>query len=320
MNLPKDSKIRFQRRAFKQQLREARVYKRDPLKNQRTASSNILKILGGGSPLAKLAIGFTLILAIYLVYVPNFLYVKNIEIAGLDSRNAQDVKFLLAQYFASQKFFPKNNILLLPKKDLTSYLLSGDKDLLKVSLNRKFPQTLKISAELRKNQYLITVQQGQFVVSNDGLVTLAENSSSTSGSALTLIKIRDDIALQVNLPYPNQQQLEAVAFLNSRLPEKINDSINYFELQNFKQTDIIAVTEGGYKIFLDSNTDLSDTLNKLHLLLISIAPQDVKRLFYIDMRVKNRGYVCLKGTPCAVSQPIVNTSTSTASSTLEKLP
>jgi hypothetical protein len=314
-----DSRVRFQHQAFKRQLRQARQHKRVPPKSQGPASANILKILGKGSPWAKFGFSLAVALLAYFIYIPNFLYVKNVEISGLDQKNSQDIKFLLAQYFAGQKFFPKNNSVILPAKALASYLLSADKNLLKVNIDKQLPGTLKISGELRKNEFLISSPEGRFTVSNDGLVS-ADSASSTAEAALTIIKIRDNAPMEPGSPYPNQQQLEAAAFLAGQLQEKINARTDYFEVQNFKQTDITAATKDGYRLMLDYGGDLPDTLNKLRLLFNSIAPQDLKRLAYVDMRIKNRGYVCLKGASCAVSPPVVKTATSTASSTPDNLP
>lgn len=316
------SKIRFQHQAFKQQLRDARGYKRDPLKNSRTSSANISGILKLGSTLTRLTVAAMLALLIYFIYVPNFLYVKKIEITGISPENSGEMRELLAQYFAAAKILPQNNILILSKKSLSSFLLAEDKNLQKITaITKRLPGTLLISAEPRSSEYLLESPDGSFIVSND--YKIAPTGPLSASSSLIRVKIALADNLEKNSVYPNPGQLAGISQLANRLPLLLNDSVEYFAIASPQDSEITVYGKSKARYIFDYKNDLPATMEKFHLLLTSIAPKDLNQLFYVDMTIKNRGYVCLKNSACAKppeSLPNTASSTSPASSALELSP
>lgn len=133
------------------------------------------------------------------------------------------------------------------------------------------------------------------------------------------INLLNDQGLQPGGKYPNPEQLAAITFLTQSLPDLTQDQIDYYELADTEQSEIAVYAKNGPRYLFDYKDNLQDTVDKLHLLLTSIAPKDLKNLYYVDMTIDNRGYVCLKGTPCAGTQPVLGSSTSTATSTLDNI-
>ncbi len=311
-----DSKIRFQRRAFKQQLKQARGYKRPAFDTQERASG-LFSIL---RTKAAAITAVVIIVFVYFAYVPNPFFIKKINITGLNLRQDNTLRSVLEAYFSQGRLSAQNNLLLLNKNALAKFILARDADLLAVNkLVTRLPATLEISVQPRQNIFFLTAPEGEFIVSNDGLISAQENSTSTASTTLLHIEILGSNLISSGSKFGNENQLNAIRELREKLPDVSGRIVKSFSILNFKDMDITVNFTDGAKIIFDYTNNLTDTLNKLRLLLNSIAPEDNKRLAYIDMRVKNRGYVCLKGTACAAPQtPIINnTATTTASSTLQ---
>jgi cell division septal protein FtsQ len=315
-----DSKVRFQRRGFRQQLQAARTYKRTGRPSQQ---DNLLKQLNGKAVIILLALVLT---GAAILYLPSPFAIKKINISGLNNRQTEGVRALVAQYLASQRLPLQASVWFLSKDKLAGFLLEHDRDLLQISaVKTRLPGTLELTIAARQNEYLISSPEGAFTLSNDDIFNALEQSSSTATSTLPKISITDSGVAAAGGHYGNLEQLEAIGLLTQRLPDVLlNATADHYEIQNFKNSDITVYAAGGAKYYFDYKTGLADNLNKLRLLLASIAPKDAARLAYIDMRIKSRSYVCLKGAPCATAPEIVlGTSTPDtvlATSTLEKLP
>ncbi len=314
-NTKPDSKIRFQNRTFKRQLRLAREHKRQPVNRQpngqRKFSATAIKI--------GLLAGLVFLLFIYFVYLPNPLDIKNINVSGLSQQQNRQLETLVKQYLSQNKFWPQKNITLLNKKSLVAFLLAKDPQITSIDhINKRLPHTLEVAAKARENRFLLTSPDGNFVLGNDNLMTVFENT--VASSTLPRVNLLDAQGLNPGGDYPNPEQIAAISFLSQALPDLGNSPIDHYELLDITQSEITVYLKNGSKYLLDYKNNLSDTVNKLRLLLASIAPQDLKRLFYADMTIQNRGYVCLKGTPCATAPLIIpDIATSTASSSLDNI-
>lgn len=311
-----DSKVRFQRQTFKNQLKSARGYKRVPVVQQDERQR--LK------PLSKkvLAASFVLLAALlYFVYLPNPLNIKSITIIGLNSQQTTELRLVLAGYFTQNPWLPQNNLLLLNEKSLRGYLLEHDQSLTAIGKIKKlWPRNLEIMAAARENFFILSAPEGTFLLGNDNLVSAYDTGSSTTNSNLPKINIFDEGVIKPNQPFDNPEQIAAINFLAQKLPALPSQPPDYYQIQNYNESEITVYLKDGSKFLVDYKNNLADTVNELSLLLTSIAPQDLKRLSYVDMTVPKRGYVCLKGTACAKTPDAISGSaSSSSSSTLQTL-
>ena len=102
-----DSRVRFQHQIFKRQLSQARNYKRTRHYLHESADAPLM------FRVIPLAVWVFLILAtaaiLYLVYLPNPLSIKQIQISGISSKQSLDVRALAAQYIARPRLLPQTN-------------------------------------------------------------------------------------------------------------------------------------------------------------------------------------------------------------------
>lgn len=172
-----DSKIRFQRRQFKQRLKLARSYKR-PIGQFGPESRR----QGRKAPLLVWLIGIlVLILAIYFIYLPNPFDIKNIKVNGLNQQQTAQLQTLVNQYFFQNKLWPQNNIVLLNKKSLIAFVLARDRQIISVNaIAKNLPDTLTISAVERENSFILTSPKGTFILGNDNLVTAFNGAAAST--------------------------------------------------------------------------------------------------------------------------------------------
>src|ERR1700722_470887 len=77
-NKKQKSKIRFQQHSFKNKLNEARNYKRPVRKLPEKNWEIFLHSIGFGSWWSRILAVLAVALVVYVVYIPNFLDIKNI--------------------------------------------------------------------------------------------------------------------------------------------------------------------------------------------------------------------------------------------------
>ncbi len=265
----------------------------------------------------SLAFAITLLL-IYLVYAPNFLTVKNIKIDGAEDREKEYIVNSINDYLASRAFWPQSNLLLLSKKELSAYLTLKNKPVARViSIEKNFPSTLNVKIEKRYDKFLLKNQSGAYTLSNDGLTgkqLRMEDLSETNTPYSNLIPLSSQKNQQF---YEGQRPQDAEYFKNLNeilsLSEKDGRKITGIEIESFEQPNISAVFKEGYRIKFDVNSDLQKIFSQLRLLLKQVGVGRINGIKYIDMRVKDKGYVCYKDAACATDKIEVPLDTTTSS-------
>ena len=313
-----DSKIRYRTSHFSRKLESARGYKRVVRQRPKNSWEVFFASVGLATWQSKVITAAIFFLLIYIVYIPNFLFIKQVTVNGSDSSANGVVKTLTDSYLGKKLPWPQRNLLLLSKGKLASYLLDNTQKVLSVdTVSKKFPNRLTVSVTPRLDSFLIeTASSTLFTVSNDGLITGVSilDASSTLPNLSFLIKLDSGENL-----ITGQQALSLadIAFLNQvreRLPGIIKSEIDYYEMAEIPDESVTVYTKSGYKILFDLNSDPGQSLDRLNLLLSQFSATDAKKIYYIDMRFKDKGYVCNKGTLC-VQNVVLPTSSATSTST-----
>src|SRR5258708_818385 len=120
-----DSRIRFQHQAFRQQLREARGYKREKRVAEKSWGT-FLSDIGLKSWKTRTVAAVLLCLFVYLVYIPNIFYIKNIVITGAAPEAQANLERTIGFYLHSQRAWPQDNLLLLSKSRLKNYIAKNN--------------------------------------------------------------------------------------------------------------------------------------------------------------------------------------------------
>jgi len=309
-----NSKIRFQNSRFKNRLSRARTYKRQIHVRPSGRGEIFLSKIGLSSWFSRFATLLVFIFLIYLVFIPNIFFVKQVIINTTQTADKPAIQALTNSYLSKRLPWPQKNLILLSKKGLSDFLLKNDQKILKVSgINKKFPSTLVIAITPRVDQFLIqTASSTNFSVANDGLVTgevFADASGALPGN-LTLVKLDNSDGLIIGHKVFSQSQTDFLNQLQQQLPGIVKLPINYYGLDSLNTPDLTVYFKGGFKIMISLNADTAATLNHLSLLFSQFSAADAQKLYYVDMRFGDNGYVCDKGTACVQSVILPNNNAS----------
>ena len=310
-----DSKIRWQKPQFRSRLQAARSYKRPTIAKPSTKGAVFLSKVGLGSWPARLACGAILILLVYLVYIPNVFFIKKISFQGAPDKLIEKVT---NEYLSKKTPWPQKNLLLMSKNGLNNFIISHDQQILRVDkINKKLPGGLEIFYIQRVDEYLLqTASSSYFSLSSDGLITgeIFKSASGTLPSNLVTILLGQTPNISLGQQLLTANQASFLNALQKRLAQIAKNPVDRYEIADLQGDALQAYIKQGFLVKFDMSTNAEEILNRLNLLVTQLAPGEFKNLLYVDMRFKDRAYVCYKNTACA-NNAVVPTSAATGTIT-----
>lgn len=316
----KNKKIKYRNLRFKKELERARQYRRMPRQLPETALEHFWEKIGLGSFKAKLLTLLAFALFFYLAFIPNFLFVKNVEIAGNDLAHKPEHEAVVAAYLNRSKAWPQKNLLLLSAGGLKQALLADPWVVRVDSVKKTWPNHLRIQLTERREFALVETPSRRMIFSDDGRYLSTLDASSTPPIGLLKLSSREEISPGQALP---DASLKLIAALQEKVPDICRSTVTGYALNPASNPDLEVHTAAGYKLLFDTNGDAGETLDNLAVLLNKLSPDDRNRLEYIDLRIKNKAYVCYKGTACtqaAKFQPPADTGQTASTSATSSLP
>ena len=313
-----DSKVRFQHTAFRNQLQSARHYKRNARKIPEKDWELFFVSVGLGGWVRKSIAGAFALLIVYLLYVPNFLFIKTIDINGLDASSKPQVMALVQNYLTQKPLQDQKNIILLSKNNLAKFILAQSPQIIKInSIEKVFPSSLLINVEQRTTAAVLSTPDGQFLISSDGLVQQQLGQMNTSTLALLPhVTITATTTVSSGEAVFAKSIVDSFGQINTLAQSELHVSPDHFELSTATSTDLTLITKEGYSFYFDVRMNVQASLDQISLVLQNTSDSQKKNLYYIDMRFPGRGFVCFNNTPCAQNIPIKNIATTTLDTTI----
>lgn len=332
------SKVKYQSSQFKTKLARARTYQRNSgglSKYVRFFKSKqwsfrfwLLALVGLG------LIGFFG----YLLFYPNWLYIREVRVVGARTALEQELHGQLERYLDQRTFFvPHRNMLFLHLPDLQSYLLAVNPGVWRVDeVKKRWPHSLTVQVVPRDPAFTVTTHEGTWLVSNDGL-TLPNTTQQTntllitahglrapelgrmylSGNLLaTLTAVKKSFAALTGLPSPTQVVLKPVV-LDARLSSMDSGAsvasgsivTPLADLVTSTASDLMpeevqvvvpaSASVSTFYVLLQTAGAFDEVFRQLQVLISKQAPERLQHLAYIDMRFSGKAFICLQNTPCA---------------------
>lgn len=324
-----DPKVRFQHRSFTQKLREAQTYKRQASQVPETEGEKVLVGLGLDSWVSRIVVGVGIAILVYLVYIPNFLFVNNIVVSGAEESLQNGLRDTVKNYFSDSPFYTaQRNVVLLNIDDLRDYILKHDKNVWQVHEIKKDLGTLDLQVSFKRDRFVLETPNGQYVLYNDG--TAVKQRDLNDQTELVRISTTATSPVRLGEDYLSPQILKAIELVQDNLERTTKLPVDYYELPStitdLNQDDDLEAgplsvlvpnelivhikaseTEKHvkpFKIYFDASSDLDKALQNLTALIVHMNPAQVLALYYIDMRFPERGFSCAKQAPCAV-EPVI---------------
>lgn len=362
-----DPKVRFQHKRFTGKLQSARNYKRQAVSVPDSNLDKILSAVGLRSRWSQIFFAIFLAAILYLVYIPNFLTIKNIEVTGLSDSQAQELRSAIEEGIKGSIFmYPQRNLLFF--QDQVVRTAAGKiPSIAKVDKIRRYfgGQTLRVVAESKYERYLVKTPSSVYDVYSDG--TLAKTSdikpdqwSGVENQAMLKVSLEKDIqpknfetifdrglityldgldgllgsipdlpviSFQFKQPEPiletkdviaeaesNDQLAEQAQLVEQKIaPEPAPPEQGEPDKDNAQEPLSLPITSSEvhavvmnmqnlgntYRIIFDATLDPAPTVENLRLLLLQTQPDRLRQLDYIDLRIPDKAFLCLKNSPCS---------------------
>ncbi len=312
-----DKKIRFQKQNFQTQLKEARNYKRQSGEKSKSGLKNLFLKINQISVVKNIIFIFFLAGLVYIIYIPNFLYVKSVEISGLPQKQTEELAARINTFLDTKSLLPQKNLLLTSKKKL-DLLIKNDSSISEIqSIQKKWFSSLKISLLPRIASYELNSNSKQYKLASDGFIMeeiiMLETASQTTTS-LKKIFVLGAQNYQVGEKAAGLNELNKINLLKQELLKISGYEVSQFSFDSFLSPDWFIDFVSGPQLKINSQNDLQKTFAEYKSIMLNLSKSDFERIYYIDLRFKNKAYVCFKKTACS-SELIIPT----ASSSLQTL-
>jgi hypothetical protein len=224
---------------------------------------------------------------IYLLRMKRFL-ISDIRVEGNQVTKHEEIESLLNELMADNYLwiFPKSNILLSPKKQMTQNLLDRIPRLMSVSIGREGSHSLVVSVAERQPDALYCVSTDCFFMDESGYIF--SEAPDFSGGVYTTYVMEPALDLPLRKRIMSEERfrdlkpfIAALADLDIR-PERfvIRDDEYHLELPS------------GGEVIMKAGADLDLSLSNLESFLtssnISKEQNFLDRVLYIDMRFGNK--------------------------------
>lgn len=319
MHESRDKRIKYRDLRFKKELEKARQYKRLARHLPETKFEILLSRLCLGSWQSKLLLILVFCGLVYLVFIPNFLFIKSYEVQGERLAHEAEHRQVINGFLTQSRVWPQKNLLLLSSSALKKKLATESWIISVDSIQKIWPNRFVVKVNERREFALVETPGARYIFSNDGKKLETLDSSSTPPSSLLILKTPASLKPEQEIP---SASLELIKILQNKIPEICQATVSFYIFYPDINPDLEAVAAAGYKLIFDTSLDNKETFENLSVLLGKLSPEEKNRLAYIDLRIKNKAYICLKGTSCTEALKFKSpfsgsdNSTSSASSTL----
>jgi len=136
-----------------------------------------------------------------------------------------------------------------------------------------------------------------FYFDANGIVGYAGNVSVADKESLPVIEIRTskDNPVKPGMAVMTKEEVNYIFDIYEIMKKSTsNPEISHIIYDQKTKEELVAVTKGGWVVYLSTNTSIGAQIEKLELVLVDEIKEDRKNLLYIDLRVDDRVYYKFK--------------------------
>ncbi|MEI8096671.1 MAG: FtsQ-type POTRA domain-containing protein [Candidatus Moraniibacteriota bacterium] len=232
---------------------------------------------------------------VYLFFFSSFILIEKVQILGTNELSEQKVqKFVEDQLIGKQwKFFPKRGYMVVQLKDFETRLRNEFPLLATVSVERIFPNSLRV---------FVTEQKKIIIWKSSGVSYLVDNDGVTHDSAKALSPENEAYILTLtdtsNKPVAEGERVLDMDYrtflidMNQSFFERLGLRLEteYTIVSRFAD-ELRAKTDEGWDVYFSTTIPAETSLSTLSLLFEKELPKEKRvNLLYIDLRAENRAY------------------------------
>lgn len=223
----------------------------------------------------KLFLALVVALLIYASFFSDYFGIKEVIVEGNHLVSADKIK---------EEIPLGKNIFFLNAKETKGNILADNNEIQDVQIYRGIPNAIKVVVLERENKLVWKTGADRYLLSTQGTITRKLNQDETSAFP--------EVTDSRNFPVTSGQAVASSHFV--AFVQNIND--NFFTVTNIKPTtyevgettfDLIAHTEAGFYVKLDTTRSSAKQLDDLKKVLVAKRP-DIKE--YVDLRIDGWAY------------------------------
>ena len=232
---------------------------------------------------------------IYFCLFFSKIQIKNITISGNQKVNLQELEKIIdnsvKKNFINFKELKisSNSFFLTNTKNIQHEILNYSPVIKKVTVSKKFPESLNVLIEERKRIAIFCQNEKCFNIDDTGIIF--ENSIYPTENIFIVRQAKNIDYLNLGTNVISENLIKTITEIEKSL--KNNFQINLIEALIINSIRMDIKTEEGWQIYFDTTEDsnINLQLTKLNLLLKDEITPDIRQnLEYIDLRFKDRAY------------------------------
>lgn len=224
------------------------------------------------------------------IIIPRVIIPKEVSIRGIENLKKEELEFSVREFLKTPFFFNS--------KKLIASLKTSFPRIAEVNVRRNFFQkTLHLEIQERKPWALWCpetesnkVEATCFYIDNSGIVF--QKAPLFFGDLI--LKIFDEREMTVKIGEPFLETRHVINLQN--FTRRLNDTYKTRTVEIRTTVDLAfwLTTTAGWRIVLDSETDIDRALENLDIFLTSAIKDQVENLDYLDLRFKDKGFYKLR--------------------------
>lgn len=265
-----------------------------------------------------LSICFFGVAAYFLLFAP-YLQVSKVDISGTAELKSEDLSELIQQSLTGKylNFIPKNNFLFVSQNKIENLLKEKYKKIRSVSVEKQFPDTLKVTIDERKG-LLVWCQNADhcFMLDENGMAYNEADFNSPELQQNHLLQITDqsneNITIGEKVMDANfEQYLTSLKENIQKLGVILNDQ---FVTPSRMAGEIDAQTADGAQLFFSTEFSQDSAQHTLAVMFKKELPlEKLNTVSYIDLRSENTIFYKLNDGQTLDSQQVVGNAVESAS-------
>lgn len=239
--------------------------------------------------IASMALAVLLVVgAMYVLYFSSFFRIENIIVENDGAIvPSEDIVSRVEQVYSQRSFllFSQQNIFLFPVDDVEKGLLSDFSSIYYASIDKDFPNVLRISIKERQPVFLWKQNETFYFIADDAVATHQATELEVQGSSLPIVESMQGQDVVLGETVTNARVMKFVALLEDVFTSKTGFDIESYSLPSSRAAELNVKIVDGPQIFFNLENTAESQLENLVLVIEEELSGNISGLEYIDMRV-----------------------------------
>ena len=230
---------------------------------------------------------FFSILILFLLFIGPFFRVKNIEIFRQENISNINIAYQAVENIRGKR------LLLINGKEIAKSLREYQKNIKEVSIKRVLPDTLSITIDSYRWKYNINLNNKSFILTENGVLIPTNFSSELKELIIGTLEYKISGILDYKQIFKSDSMRKIIY-----LEKKLSDNLLFLSFEDIiyfpTEREVHIIFNTWKRIIFDLESNIDEQIKNLLILHTEQFDLTKTDLIYIDMRIKNKIFFCLK--------------------------